>query len=319
MADEDTAAYAAGWDAASVAELEALVAPLSNWGRWGADDERGTTNLLTPGRAAAAAAEVRAGETYALGRGLSTADAPDNHRPLQHHMLSLGAPPTAAGGSHASDWLGLAFHGFAVTHLDAPAHQRWAGGTYNGRGAASVGATGAAAGSVEPFADGLVGRGVLLDLARARGERWLEPGTTLGPGDLDAAAAAQGVEVGAGDLLLLRTGRDARAAELGVVDPVSAGSPGLGAECLPWLRAHDVAVLGSETATDVMAPGGRPHPMPVHVGALVFLGLPLLDNLALDALAAACARDGRWTFLLAVGPLRLPRATGSPVNPLALR
>lgn len=315
----DGPGYAPGWDPATVRDFEALVAPLSNWGRWGEADQAGTANLLTQPRVARSAGEVRSGRVVPLGRPLSPAGAPDDPRPMQHHMLSSGEGAPTLGGRHASDWFGLAYHGFAVTHLDAPSHQLWGDRMYNDRPASLVSTrSGAATNSVEPLAAGLVGRGVLLDAPRALGVGWLEPGTGLGPAELDRIASHCEVTPAPGDLVLVRTGRDARAAMHGVVHPMIAGSAGLHAAALAWLRAADVAVLGSDTAHDVMVPGLAAHPMPIHAGALAFLGLPLLDNLLLEGLAEACAGAGRWTFQLVVAPLALVRATGSPVNPVAI-
>jgi kynurenine formamidase len=310
---------APGWTPQTVAEFDALCAPLSNWGRWGAEDELGTVNLLTERRAATAAGRVRHGRVVALGRVLRTSPSPDNPQPLLHLMKSSGESAPALGGAHASDWLGLAYHGTATTHLDAHSHQFWNGQMYNGRPAADVSTrAGANSGSVEVLARGLVGRGVLLDMPRALGRKWLEPGEGIAPDDLDLAAAAHGVVIEAGDLVLVRTGRDARATEMGVLDPLRQGGPGLVMQCLAWLRGHDVAVLGSDVQSDVMQPEGAPHPMPIHAGALAVLGLPLLDNLMLEELAHTCAQLQTWEFLLTVAPLALRRATGSPVNPLAL-
>lgn len=310
---------APGWTPQTVAEFDALCAPLSNWGRWGVDDELGTVNLLTEQRAAAAAGRVRLGRVVALGRVLRTAPAPDNPQPLLHLMKSSGESAPALGGAHASDWLGLAYHGSATTHVDAHSHQFWNGQMYNGRPAADVSTrAGANSGSVEALARGLVGRGVLVDMPRALGREWLEPGEGIGPDDLDRATAVQGVVITAGDLVLVRTGRDARAAAIGVLDPLRQGGPGLVMQCLAWLRRHDVAVLGSDVQSDVMQPDGAPHPMPIHAGALAVLGLPLLDNLVLEELSRMCAQLQTWEFLLTVAPLALRRATGSPVNPLAV-
>jgi len=128
----------------------------------------------------------------------------------------------------------------------------------------------------------------------------------------------QPTEIRPGDILFVRVGRDARAERHGRLDPITAGSPGLAADCLPWLRRHDIALLGSDVQSDQMTPGGAPHPMPVHAGALVLLGLPLLDNAWLEDLTAACAAEGRWEFLTVICPLRLRRATGSAVNPVAV-
>jgi kynurenine formamidase len=313
------AKLALGWTESTIQEFEALAGPVSNWGRWGDDDELGTVNLLTPQRAAAAAAAVQSGRSIGLGRVLTTAAAADNPNPLLHLMKSSGEAAPDRGGAHASEWIGLGFHGFSTTHIDAHSHQFWNGRIYNDRPAADVRTShGARHGSVLPYAGGLVGRGVLLDAPRSLGRPWMEPGDGLGPDDLDRIATEQHVVIGSGDLVLVRTGRDARAAELGVIDPMTVGSPGLTMHCLAWLRGHDVAVLGSDVQSDVMIPGGPPHQMPVHAGALALLGLPLLDNLFLEELATACDTRQRWDFLLTVAPLALRGATGSPVNPIAL-
>jgi kynurenine formamidase len=309
---------ASGWTEGLLAEFDGYAATIGNWGRWGADDQLGTLNLLTPARRAAAASLARTGLCVGLGRRIGGSPQPDDPTPPLQHMLATGDAATARGGSHASDWLGLAPHGFAVTHLDAFAHQFFDGAMYNGRPSTLVTRTGAAAGSVEAFADGIVGRGVLLDVPAARDRRWLEPGEALHPADLDAVATAQRTELRPGDLLFVRVGRDARAKRHGRLDPIACGSAGLAADCLPWLRERDVALLGSDVQADQMTPGGAPHPMPVHAGALVLLGLPLLDNAWLEDLAAACTAQRRWEFLAVICPLRLRRATGSAVNPVAV-
>jgi len=310
---------APGWTPELLAELDGYAASLANWGRWGTGDQLGTLNLLTPERRVAAAGLVRSGTCVALGRRIGGAPQPDDPLPPVQLMKASGEAAAARGGSHASDWLGLAPHGFAVTHVDAFSHQFLDAAMYNGRAAGMVTTSrGAGAGSVEALAAGIVGRGVLLDLPAAQRRPWLEPGEHVHPADLDAAASELGTEVRPGDILLVRTGRDARAARHGRADPITAGSPGLAADCLPWLRRHDIAVLGSDAASDQMAPGGAPHPMPVHAGALVLLGLPLLDNAWLEDLAAACAAQGRREFLAVICPLRVRRATGSAVNPVAV-
>ena len=311
---------APGWSQETADEFAAFVAPLSNWGRWGADDALGTLNLLTPQCAADAVASVVSGRTIALSRPITTEPAPDNPAPMLRMMKESGDAAADVGGSHASDWLGLGYHGFAVTHIDAHAHQFFNGQMYNGRAAARVSTrAGAGAGSVGPLAEHPpVGRGVLLDAPAAFGRPWLELGEGLGPAELDRIAAGQGVSVRSGDLVLVRTGRDARAATHGVTNPITDGSAGLTGDALRWLRANDVAVLGTDVQADVMQPGGAPFAMPVHTGALVHLGLPLIDNMALEELAQASAQRGRWDFMLVVGPLRLDRFTGSPVSPVAV-
>jgi kynurenine formamidase len=311
---------APGWTPESAAAFTNLVAPLSNWGRWGDEDQLGTLNLLTPARVAAAAAGVVDGHSVSLARTITMTPAKDNPTPMLHLMKASGDAAAAVGGSHASEWFGLGYHGFAVTHLDAHAHQFFDARMYNGRPAALVTTRrGAAAGSVVPLAAvAPVGRGVLLDAPRAFGRPWLDPGNGLGPGELDAIVAAQGLRLDPGDIVVVRTGRDARAAAHGALDPLVDGSPGLTVAVLAWLREHDVALLGTDVQADMMTPGGAPHPMPVHAGALVHLGLPLVDNLALESLADACAERRRWDFFAVVAPLPLDRFTGSPVAPVAV-
>jgi kynurenine formamidase len=311
---------APGWTTESAEAFAALVEPLSNWGRWGADDQLGTLNLLTPQAAAAACAAVVEGRSISLARPVVAAAAPDNPTPMLRLMRASGDAAADVGGSHASEWLGLGYHGFAVTHIDAHAHQFFGAQMFNGRPAALVSTRGgAAAGSVVPLAVAApVGRGLLLDAPRAFGREWLQPGEGLGPAELDRVAEAQSSSPRSGDIVILRTGRDARAAVHGVLDPLVDGSAGLSAEALVWLRDNDIALLGSDVQADVMPPGGAPFAMPVHAGALVHLGLPLIDNLAVEALAAACARRGRWDFLAVVAPLPLDRCTGSPVAPVAV-
>jgi kynurenine formamidase len=176
---------------------------------------------------------------------------------------------------------------------------------------------GATFGAVTSFEDGIVGRGVLLDMPRQLGIEWVEPGTGLVPAQLEAAAASEGLVVGEGDVLLVRTGHSIRRAKLGPWNPDQV-SAGVDLSCFPWLRARGVAVLGSDADTDA-----RPSPVadvhtPAHALALAAMGMPLLDNMDLDRLATTCAEEGRWEFLFVTAPLRVPGGTGSPINPLAI-
>jgi kynurenine formamidase len=170
---------------------------------------------------------------------------------------------------------------------------------------------------VTSFEDGIVGRGVLLDMPRHLGVEWIEPGTGLVPSQLEAAAASQRVVVGEGDVLLVRTGHFVRRSTLGAWNPDEI-SAGIDLSSLAWMHARGIAVLGSDADTDA-----RPSPVagvhtPAHAIALAAMGMPLLDNMHLDRLAAACAEDNRWEFLFVTAPLRLPGGTGSPINPLAI-
>ncbi len=220
----------------------------------------------------------------------------------------------------ASEVLNFGFHGGAHTHLDSPAHMFWDGRMYNGRSADLVdAANGARWGAVTAAADGLVTRGVLLDIAALRGVDWLEPGEAVGPGELEEAEQRQGVRVGAGDAVLLRTGYSRFRHETGHewVDTAQMTQAGWHATCLPWLHDRSVAYIGADTANDV-APSGFPNVfMPIHSVGLVAMGLWLVDNCDLEACAATAERLHQWDFSLSVCPIRFAGTSGSPVNPIA--
>ena len=288
------------------------------WGRWGDDDERGALNLMTVERTAHAATLVRDGTVVPCGRRLPVAPAVDNPTPAQHHMLAAGDVLAARGLQASADFVGVAFHGMAVSHVDALCHVFVDGRMWNGFPASDVTSLGARRNSIEPAADGIVGRGVLIDLPRQRGVSWLEPGDAVGPDELDAACAAQGVEVRQGDILLVSTGRDERRAELGPWSAEVEGLAGLHPECIAWLHQHDVAVVGSDGVTDALPAEVHAWPMPLHMCLLVGMGVHLLDNLHLGRLASACASAGRWEFLFTVAALHIRGGTGSPVNPVAI-
>jgi kynurenine formamidase len=246
---------------------------------------------------------------------------PENPNPAQHHMLRAGDAAVIPGvGLEASmDYIGIAFHGMATSHIDALCHVFVGERMYNGFPAGDVKSTGALRCSVMAARDGIVSRGVLLDVPRARGARWCEPGERIRRAELEAAEHAQGARVEEGDVLLVATGRDARRAVHGPWDPNAVGLAGLHPDCIPWLHERRIAVLGSDGVSDPL-PGLRVPgwPIPVHQCCLVAMGVHLLDNLALAELCDACASRGRYEFLLVVAPLRVEGGTGSPVNPIAV-
>jgi kynurenine formamidase len=298
-------------------DVEAYFQTLSNWGRWGASDELGTLNLMTDATRLAGAGLIRSGRIVACGRQISPTYSLDNPEPMLHHMITSGADAT--DGVHGlSDWFGIAPHGFAVTHLDALNHMAWNGKMYNGRSAAEITTRKGGATNAIENAAGFAGRGVLFDVPRTRGVDWLDIGEGIFPEDLERCEKYSGVDVGPGDILLVRTGRDARQASLGTWDFWRQGSPGLHASCLPWLRERDVAVLVSDTGQDVMPSGYSQIAVPVHAVAIVAMGLWMLDNAFLENLASECSAQQRWEFWFSVGSLRLKNATGSPVAPLAI-
>jgi kynurenine formamidase len=301
--------------------LERVFEEVKNWGRWGADDERGALNWITPARRAAAAALVRDGHLVGLSHELPTRAGPGNPNPAQHMMIVSSDAREASGmpGLETSlDYVGVACHGVAVSHLDALCHVMVDGRMYNGFAASEVKSTGARRNSVMAARDGVVSRGVLLDIPRLRGVPWLEPGDAISPEELAAAEGSQRSPVGEGDVLLVATGRDRRRARLGPWDATQALA-GLHPACVPWLHARRIALLGSDGVHDPLPPNDAPGwPIPVHQCCLVAMGVHLLDNLELGRLADACAARERWEFLFTLAPLRIEGGTGSPVNPLAI-
>ena len=292
-------------------EVLALHQSLSNWGRWGDDDQLGALNHITDDVTAAAAASVTSGQTVSCARQLPTEPALDNQMPVVHHMTG-----TATEG-YGADYFAMAPHGYATTHIDALCHIFHDGKLYNGFPTDMVTAHGARRLGIHHLRSGIVTRGVLLDVPAVRGVEALEPGEAIYPEDLEAAEGAAGTSVQRGDALLVRTGRW-RWRDLHGPWLPSEAMAGLDASCLAWIHAHDVALLGSDGVSDVMPSPVEKIGMPIHTVALVAMGLHLLDNLALDELAAACAGARRWAFLFAVAPLVLYRGTASPVNPLAV-
>jgi kynurenine formamidase len=307
------------------AEVVEYLKTQSNWGRWGTEDELGTLNLITPARRLAAARLVKDGVPVTCARPIVTDITPDTTFQVMRFMVDSGegrdtaSPERRLARRGASEFIGMVFHGYTVTHVDTPAHFFWDGRIYNGRSCNLITSReGAQAEAIELLHDGVVSRGVLLDVAGARGVPWLGPGEGVMPADLEAAEKAQGVRVEPGDILLARTGYYARRLGEGPVNPGTNGSPGPHAALAPWLRERGVAMWGSDTHNDVTP---TPYPgmgHPFHIVALVGLGLWLIDNMNLEDLARACRERGRWEFLLTIAPLRLRNVTGSPVNPIAM-
>jgi kynurenine formamidase len=291
-------------------EYDALFAKVNNAAQWGKDDARGTLNTITAQMRAAAAREVRTGETISLSRPLEAGNVPGALEPAQVTGLDL-----TDGDIH---WLAervtVIFHGYAFSHLDAPSHAAFRGRAYNG--VSDTPADRARLG-IEHAEDGLVSRGVLVDLPALRGVEYLEPGTAYTPADMEAWEKKASVTIGRGDVVLIRTGRWMRQKAQGPVDAtkqLAGPHPTMAA----WLHGRGVAVVGDDGAND-LAPSivpGVSHPF--HMLALVAMGMPLLDNQDLDRLSAACAASKRWTFLFVASPLRIANGTGSPVNALAI-
>jgi len=304
--------------AVSAAEFRALFRDLSSWGRWGPDDQRGALHHLTPERVAAAAGLVRVGLSVSLSLPLATEPGVSNPEPADVHMTMLSDTDIGSGSLRfAKDYVGVDYHNDGHTHIDALCHVAYEGSLYNGRPQGSVTAKGAVVDAIEVLADGLVGRGVLLDIPRRRGVPWLEPGEHIFSDDLEAAEAEQGVTVGEGDILLVRTGHARRLAELGPWDTASAKA-GMHPTAMPFVAHRGVAALGSDGNSDTAPSSTEGVDFPIHVLAINAMGVHLLDYLQFEDLRVACERAGRWEFLLVAAPLRVVGGTGSPLNPIAI-
>lgn len=303
-------------------ELDALYSELSNWGRWGADDQGGALAFITPERRAVAAALVRRGTPISLSHDLALAPSAEQPFPSQHHMLASGDALETSGipdYQATRDFVGTDVHGLGTTHLDALCHMFVRGQMFNGGRPEQVPSSGATRNTVMTLAEGLVGRGVLLDVPGALRRPYLPPEHAVTPDELGAAERAQNVRVESGDILCISTGRDARRAEAGgQLSPFASGLSGLHPGCLRWLAEREVAVLVSDGISDLLPPRPGHWSFPVHQIGIVGMGLHLIDNARFDSLLAACRAAGQWAFLFTAAPLRIPGGTGSPINPVAV-
>jgi kynurenine formamidase len=297
----------------TIEEYGAYKDRFSNWGRWGPDDQLGTLNHITPEKRRAAAALVREGRTVSCERPLATAavmSGARNPTPADHRM-NIGA-----GG--CGDYIGVSYHGFINTHIDALCHIFSADKQlYNGRPTSDVTEEGALNNSVERWREGIVTRGVLYDVPRFRTADHVTMDAPVHGWELQDIAAAEGLSPEPGDAVLVRMGATAFwEANPGFAEPRAA--PGLHASALEFLYETDAALLG----WDLMEAGGQgaygAPSLPIHSVAIPHMGLPLLDNAIFDELATACAELGRWEFMLVIAPLYVIGGTGSPVNPIAV-
>ena len=299
-------------------EFRELFDAVSNWGRWGEAGDRGALNHLTPDRIVAAAGLVRSGTTITLSQPLQTEARVDVPEPADHHMTMLPDVDIGSGSLRfAKDYVGVDYHNDGHSHIDAFCHVGFDGLLFGAAPEGSVTATGAQAGTIEMLKDGLVGRGVLLDVPRARGVPWVEPGEHVFREDLEAAERTQAVEVGPGDILLVRKGHTRRLAEVGPWD-TQGEKAGLHPTVASFLADRRIAALGSDGNSDTAPSTTEGVAFPIHVLALNAMGIHLLDYLQFEDLARYCEEVRRWEFLFAAAPLRIDGGTGSPINPTAI-
>lgn len=298
-------------------ELDQMFNQVKNWGRWGADDQLGAANLITEKKRKQAFALVKLGRVIGLAHPLMTEPAVDNAAPFEQTMRWFLPDDSFFGGS--GDTFKISPHGEAHSHLDALCHIAYKGQLYNGYLAEDVFTKkGCTKLGIDNLKDGVVTRGILIDIPRLKNLPYLEPGTPVFVEDLEAWEKKAGVKISAGDAIFLRTGRWARRAKLG---PWSVGQSqaGVHASVAPWLKARGVSFVGSDGGFEVMPSMVEGTvPTPVHVLAMVALGIAIFDHQDLEALAETAARLNRWEFLLSAAPMLATGGTGAPVDPLAI-
>jgi kynurenine formamidase len=318
----------------SVETVRELSKQYSNWGRWGADDQRGTLNHVTPERVAAAAACIRSGKRISMALPMD-ATGPQvsggfggRFNPI--HLMFRDGGDIAMGtvvdefyngrDRHlrgTDDLIIMALQ--SSTQWDALAHIFFDGHMYNGRTPDAVTSKGATVGSIAQATDQMAGRGVLLDIARVKGVAALEPGYAITREDLEAAEAAHGVTVGEGDFVMVRTGQmGERKGNWG--DYAGGSAPGMGLESVSWVAERNIAGLAVDTWGMEVLPNQTPDVFqPLHCVFIVAMGLWVGEIFDFEALADDCAEDGQYDFFFCAPPLPFTRAVGSPVNPMAIK
>ncbi|HEX3962978.1 MAG TPA: cyclase family protein [Trebonia sp.] len=294
---------------------------VSNWGRWGDDDERGTLNLVTPDRLVAAAALIRTGKVFDLGIPFDRhGPQPGSNRFNPIRLMAETAAEEVSTGAirWADDYVFMALQG--ASQWDALAHVYYDDHLYNGFAASYVTTHGAERNSIEKIAKGVTGRGVLLDIARLRDVQWLGAGEVVSPDELDAAAVRQGVTVAPGDIILIRTGWWKKFAVERDAGAWFDGEPGIGLAAIDWLHDHEAAAVAVDNWAVEVLPGEAPEePMGVHMVLIRDMGMTLGEIFDFEELADDCSADGVYEFFFCAPPIKFTQAVGSPINPLAIK
>lgn len=300
-------------EAISLKQLEALFDEISNWGRWGEADELGTLNLITPKIKARAAALVEHGVSVSLAGNFDKEKSDYNPRPFAHSAQRSDA------GNHVvvHDEYTVTYHGGAHTHIDSLNHVTYRGKSYNGFSEDETHPERTGKLGIHNMADGIVSRGVLVDVPWLRGVEFLDRGEAITIADLEAWESKTGITIGQGDVLLVRTGRWVLDQRQGALF-LGLGAAGLHVSTVKWLKERDVAALGSDAGNDVIPSGVEGESIPVHLLTIVALGMPIFDNLRLDALASEVLKRQKQAFLFIAAPMRVKGGTGAPINPLAV-
>ena len=305
----------------SIEEFNKLFETLKNWNKWGEDDDKGTLNYITPEKVKAAAALVKSGRSVSMAIPINKNAGPDNPNPALHYMVNTHDINIGSGKLRfAMDFLGIQFHGDCHTHIDALCHIAYKGLLYNGKPATSVTVTGAETYDITTYAPGIIGRGVLIDVPRYRGVKWLEPGVSVNREEIEAIEQAEGVRLQEGDMMVLRTGHHRRRLELGAWDPgyTGQGRAGLDPYSLVLLRERKVSVFLPDGDGEVIPSNVEGIQYPIHPLQITSMGMVCADSLQLEDLAKVCEEEGRFEFMVVLAPSPLPGGTGSLINPIAI-
>lgn len=290
----------------TAATVENWMTELSNWGRWGRGDQLGALNLITPAKRVEAAKLVKTGVSVSLAHNYSVNPDLGLPPPFDQEISMLNTP-----GEYVMERVSFSYHGGIHSHLDALCHVLWQGKMYNGFSKSDVNEDGCQKLGIANVKQGILTRGILMDIPRLKGVDYLPPGTAVYIEDLEAWEEQTGVHVSSGDVIFVRTGRWATPGSAG------SGSAGLHASVAPWLRERDVAIVGGDYANDVIPSDVQGVFLPIHQLTIVAMGVRLFDNLDLEALAEEAVRQGRWEFMLSASPIPVEGGVGSPMNPIA--
>jgi kynurenine formamidase len=299
------------------ADYQRWKAEFKNWGRWGANDERGTSNLITPAKIVSVTKLVKTGQVISLAHAVPQKVEADVPEGAVFHRTTVNIGPNATVDNYQ-----VSYHGLSTSHMDAFCHQYADGQMYNGFSIAEnvTSEAGCRKGSVMAWRDGIVTRAVLYDMPQLKGVEWIEPGTPITRADLEAWEKKAGVKAGPGDVVLLYIGRWKRRAKEG---PWAGQVAGYFADALPWVKEREPAFLGHDFNIDWNPrPGWGPAEgiagNPIHQMIMKWMGVSIVENLDLERAVETARRLNRYEFMITFAPLPVEGGTGSPVNPLAI-
>jgi len=297
----------------SGAEVASYLRDRRNWGRWGDKGAAGAMNLITADKRLEAVSLVKSGRTVSLSRPFPVTPSVDNPHPAQHYVIRNDRPN---GEGSVVDFYGIRYHGIAATHIDALCHVWDEDGMWDGRKPQdTITFSGSSYGAVDTWSDGILTRGVLLDVSRHRGKEYVTVDEPVHGWELEDIVREVGLSIEPGDAVMVYSGREAYTRDHDGAWGAGTERPGLHASCLPFVRDNDISVLG----WDMMDASPNEYGIlwTVH-GAIFAYGVALLDNALLQPLAEVCAEEGRYEFMITINPLKVIGGTGSPVNPIAV-